>query len=77
MDARYVEVLRLWVAQKHGPVLLLSLENVPEDVQRDMIVVTQKNVMDVAELVARQAAQYFYDPRKYLDPAFRDKMLCL
>lgn len=77
MDTRYVEVLRMWVEQKHGPVLLLSLENVPEDVQDAMIRVDQTNFMDCAFLVSRSTPAYFYDPGKTLDAAIIDKMLCL
>jgi hypothetical protein len=77
MDTKHVEVARLWVNQNHGPVLLLNLDNIPEDIKERTITVCQDNYQDVIVLLQGLAPWYFYDPYKMIDAAFRDKMLCL
>lgn len=77
MKPQYVEVVQKWVEQRHGSVLFVDLENVPEEIAKRVITVNKDNALDVAFLVSRSASVYVYDPFKYLDAAIRDKMLCL
>lgn len=77
MDPRYVEVARKWVDEERGSVLFLSLENVPEDLEKRIIRVDHRNVVDVTVLIGCGGSVYFHDPHCFLDPAIVDKLLCL